>query len=242
MIIQIALFLAGLTAGVAFAMWRGKSRTARAVDEARRAAVATVEAAAQASVAELHEQMQAQRASAEQEREEMESLAHEQQRTNTQLLSRMTQGAVALRSNASMDLDKLDGTITQLLNLLETFERWNTELNQLLQHNRQMHSKNDEFAQIVNQVIIVALNASIEAARAGEYGRGFAVVASEVRDLATRADKLSKDYRTNLYKNDLITGATFQDLQAGCKMMAGALNELRLLNGRTRQTVMAEAA
>lgn len=242
MIIQIALFLFGLAAGAGVALWLGRRRTAVAVDTARRAAVAQVEGAAQASVAELHHQLDAQRAAADQEREEMESLAHEQQRTNTQLLSRMTQNTLSLKSNAGQDLDKLDGTITQLLGLLETFERWNGELNQLLQHNRTMHSKNDEFAQIVQQVIIVALNASIEAARAGEYGRGFAVVASEVRDLATRADKLSKDYRSNLYKNDLITGATFQDLQAGCKMMAGALNELRLLNGRTRQTVMAEAA
>ncbi|MEY4561692.1 MAG: hypothetical protein RLZZ618_969, partial [Pseudomonadota bacterium] len=79
-------------------------------------------------------------------------------------------------------------------------------------------------------------------ARAGEQGRGFAVVAAEVRDLATRADKLSKDYRSNLYKNDLITGSTFQDLQAGGKMIAGALNELRLLNGKTRQSVMVEVA
>lgn len=60
-----------------------------------------------------------------------------------------------------------------------------------------------------------------------------------MRELATRADKLSKDYRNNLYKNDLITGATFQDLQAGGKMIVGALNELRMLNNKTRETVAA---
>jgi methyl-accepting chemotaxis protein len=105
-----------------------------------------------------------------------------------------------------------------------------------------MQSKNDEFASIVNQVILVALNASIEAARAGEHGRGFAVVAAEVRELATRAGKLSKDYRSNLHKNDLITGSTFQDLQAGGKMITGALNELRMINDKTRQTMLAEAS
>ena len=101
--------------------------------------------------------------------------------------------------------DASQETIVNLLGLMRTFERWHDDMNVLITHNREMHRKNDEFALIVNQVIIVALNASIEAARAGTYGRGFAVVASEVRDLAQRAEKLSKSYRANLYQNDLIT-------------------------------------
>lgn len=99
-----------------------------------------------------------------------------------------------------------------------------------------MHRKNDEFALIVNQVIIVALNASIEAARAGAHGRGFAVVASEVRDLVQRAEKLSKSYRSNLYQNDLIT-TTFQNLQAGGKMIIGAITGLDQINRKTRETL-----
>lgn len=242
MTLSIALFALGLVAGTLASLWWGRKRSALAVEATRRAVASEVEQAAQLSIAELAQQLDELRRAGERDRAGLQTQAHEQQRAHEQMLSRATGGVKSLRNHAQQGYDQLSATIDKLLGLIETFERWNAELNQLLQHNREMHSKNDEFAQIVNQVIIVALNASIEAARAGDQGRGFAVVASEVRDLATRADKLSKDYRSNLYKNDLITGATFQDLQAGGKMIAGALNELRLLNGKTRQTVMAEAA
>jgi methyl-accepting chemotaxis protein len=130
-------------------------------------------------------------------------------------------------------------TIDHLLGLMRTFERWHDDLNALIAHNRDMHRKNDEFALIVNQVIIVALNASIEAARAGSHGRGFAVVAAEIRDLAQRAEKLSKNYRSSLYQNDLITTTTFQDLQAGGKMIVGAVIGLDLINKKTREALAA---
>ena len=119
------------------------------------------------------------------------------------------------KGKALRNCDSLAGEIGQLLGVVKTFERWHAEMNTLLAHNREMHSKSEEFSAIVEQVVIVALNASIEAARAGEHGRGFAVVANEIRSLAARAEKLSKDYRANLYKNDLITTTSFQDLHAG---------------------------
>jgi len=109
----------------------------------------------------------------------------------------------------------------------------------LIRHNSEMHALNDDFAMIVRQMVIVTLNASIEAARAGEHGRGFAVVASEMRNLATRAEKLSNDYRARLYENDLITTTTFQGLQAGGKMIMGSVIGLDLINKKTQQALQA---
>jgi len=152
-----------------------------------------------------------------------------------QLSSQNSQSVARVLENC----DASQETISNLLGLMRTFERWHDDMNVLITHNREMHRKNDEFALIVNQVIIVALNASIEAARAGTYGRGFAVVASEVRDLAQRAEKLSKSYRANLYQNDLITTTTFQDLQAGGKMIIGAVIGLDLINKKTKEALAA---
>ncbi len=165
-------------------------------------------------------------------------LVHTQRETEqvvAQLSSRNSESMARVLENC----DASQETIGNLLGLMRTFERWHDDMNVLITHNREMHRKNDEFALIVNQVIIVALNASIEAARAGAHGRGFAVVASEVRDLAQRAEKLSKSYRANLYQNDLITTTTFQDLQAGGKMIIGAIIGLDLINKKTKEALAA---
>jgi hypothetical protein len=129
--------------------------------------------------------------------------------------------------------------VGSLLGLVKTFERWHDDMNMLIRHNHEMHVMNDDFATIVRQMVIVTLNASIEAARAGEQGRGFAVVASEMRNLATRAEKLSNDYRARLYANDLITTATFQGLQAGGKMIMGTVIGLELLSKKTHELLSA---
>jgi hypothetical protein len=55
--------------------------------------------------------------------------------------------------------------------------------------------------------------------------------------LASRAEKLSNDYRNNLYENDLITTTTFQDLQAGGKMIIGSVTSLGLTNKKTQETL-----
>jgi methyl-accepting chemotaxis protein len=123
--------------------------------------------------------------------------------------------------------------IDELMGVSKTFERWHADMSVLLKHNHGMHQKNDDFALIVRQMVIVTLNASIEAARAGDMGRGFSVVADEMRSLAGRAESLSADYRRNLYENDLIATATFQDMQAGGKMIMGALTGLDLINQKS---------
>lgn len=117
----------------------------------------------------------------------------------------------------------LANEISQANKFAEVFERWHAEMNSLMTQNMEMHMQNDKLSMIVQAVVILSFNAAIEAARAGESGRGFAVVASEVRKLANDSEALSKDYGKNLYKNDLITTATFQDIQAGGKMMTSAL-------------------
>lgn len=127
--------------------------------------------------------------------------------------------------------------VQDLLGAVKTFERWHTDMNTLIKHNRHMHNMNEDFALIVKQMVVVTLNASIEAARAGAYGRGFSEVAKEIRTLATRAENLSSEYRRNLYENDLITTITFQDLQAGGKMIIGSVVGLGLENEKIKNAL-----
>ena len=58
-----------------------------------------------------------------------------------------------------------------------------------------------------------------------------------MRQLATRAESLSSDYRKSLFENDLITTTTFQDLQAGGKMITGAVTGLDVINKRALQAL-----
>lgn len=124
-----------------------------------------------------------------------------------------------LKTYVSQRLEKVEEALDDLTKLLVTFERWHESLTQLMKHNAEMHQQNQEFFSIVKQIVILALNAAIEAARAGEHGRGFAVVADEVRNLAMRSQELSVSYKENLNKNDCLTTMTFQDIQAGGKMI-----------------------
>ena len=164
--------------------------------------------------------------------EETELTLQDARETQKQHVTRLQQDALGY-SHA------LHGEIAALLTLVKTFERWHAAMHILITHNQAMHTKNDEFASIVKQVVIVTMNASIEAARAGPLGRGFAVVANEMRTLATRAENLSADYRNCLFENDLVTTTTFQDLQAGGKMITGAVTGLDQINKRAQTALLA---
>jgi methyl-accepting chemotaxis protein len=129
---------------------------------------------------------------------------------------------------------QLASEAARLKSLGATFERWHDQMTSLMTQNHDMHAKNQELSSIVRHVVIVSLNASIEAARAGPAGRGFAVVASEVRSLAARSEELSKSYRDSLHRNDLTTTSTFQDIQAGGKMIAASLASVESLANRFR--------
>jgi hypothetical protein len=123
---------------------------------------------------------------------------------------------------------QLKQEMTQLLQVVSTFDRWNQTMATLMAHNQHMRQQTVELAGVVRQIIVLALNASIEAARAGEAGRGFAVVADEVKKLATQSGSVSESYESNLHKNDLITTAAFQDIQATGKML---ISNVRVLEG-----------
>jgi methyl-accepting chemotaxis protein len=233
-------FALGAACALAFAWSRGRRQglkaPAAAIVDAPQFAPADPD-----SLRAARSELQQQREELAKHRNDSRQQQAQMQREHEALLRQLGESAGHLKSRALRNCDSLGGEITQLLSLVKTFERWHAEMSTLLAHNREMHSKSEEFSAIVEQVVIVALNASIEAARAGEHGRGFAVVANEIRSLAARAEKLSKDYRANLYKNDLITTTTFQDLQAGGKMIVGAVIGLELINNRSKE-LLAEGA
>ncbi|EJE54396.1 methyl-accepting chemotaxis protein [Acidovorax sp. CF316] len=149
------------------------------------------------------------------------------------------QQAQAVVQGAMGHSQTLAKALAELQGISKTFERWHADMSKLVAHNKDMHEKNDEFARIVRQMVIVALNASIEAARAGAAGRGFAVVANEMRALSVNAEALAKHYRDNLYKNDLIATTTFQDMQAGGKMIINASMGLELTNRKIQAALCA---
>jgi methyl-accepting chemotaxis protein len=174
--------------------------------------------ALEAQLAQLRDDLNAQTQQAEEARAELKTVLDSKE----QLAHRASQ---------------LANEAARLKSLAATFERWHEQMISLMTQNQDMHAKNRELSSIVRHVVIVSLNASIEAARAGTAGRGFAVVASEVRALAARSEELSKSYRDSLHRNDLTTTATFQDIQAGGKMIAASLSSVESLANQFQSTL-----
>lgn len=169
-----------------------------------------------------------------------DALAREASAAGTQrdALQALSADRAALAQHAM----KIADEAARLRGLAGTFERWHEQMISLTTQNQDMRTKNQELSAIVAHVSIVSLNASIEAARAGTAGRGFSIVASEVRGLAARSQQLSNSYRDSLNRNDLVTAATFQDIQAGGKMITAALATVEMLAGQLHARIEGEAA
>jgi methyl-accepting chemotaxis protein len=225
--ILIAGLALGLLAGLA-AVWLERRRGAQALAQQRAEAEAHHDAALAQADAQHQERI-------EQEKRELESLVADlredlAQRSASEDEARAARAAVLeFKDEWGRQAASIAAEAARLRALAVTFERWHEQMISLMGQNQEMHSKNQELSSIVAHVLIVSLNASIEAARAGAAGRGFSVVASEVRTLASRSQELSKSYRDSLHRNDLITTATFQDIQAGGKMIVASLGGVATL-------------
>lgn len=248
-ILLVVGFILG-AGGVGIVLFRQKKMLQQVIDSSQStidllskratdADVAAIEKKLQGDIRELREQLESQKNALIQEKNASERKIDQAQRESEASIQQLKSENDSIRRAIAEDCSHLGGEIDQLLGLIKTFERWHEEMDDLMKHNRVMHGKNSEFFAIVKNVVILSLNAAIEAARAGEHGRGFAVVADEVHTLAIRSENLSKDYKSNLHKNDLITTTTFQDIQAGGKMIAAAVVALVMLNNKIKSQLTA---
>ncbi|WP_038710961.1 methyl-accepting chemotaxis protein [Burkholderia sp. lig30] len=220
--------LAWLGAALAYHA-RGKRLAAQAANEMAALREALAHAEAQASGAQAAHASDAQ-AWTQKESELADALARQSAEADARRDA--LQAAQSEQAALLAMAERIEQEAGRLRGLSGTFERWHEQMISLTTQNQDMRSKNHELSSIVAHVSIVSLNASIEAARAGAAGRGFSIVASEVRTLAARSQQLSNSYRDSLNRNDLVTAATFQDIQAGGKMITAALGTVEMLTGQ----------
>ena len=163
-------------------------------------------------------------------------LTNIQQETSSDLECLRDTIALSLDQKTSMfdahKVNKLLGDaleeVNQLLVLVKTFERWYDGLAEVKASLSEMNHLSREFASMGARTVMLALNASIEAARSGETGRGFAVVAEEFKELSLKVGQLAAIHSDELYRNDLLITSTFQDTQAGNRMVLNMVSQLKL--------------
>lgn len=126
-------------------------------------------------------------------------------------------------------VDELAEEIARLKDLALAFERWHQDMIATMAQNQQLNNNGEELTDAARQLIMVSLNATIEAAHAGDTTRGFVIIAAEIKNLALRVQGLSRNIDSNLHKSHLMATATFQDIQAGGKMMMALLSGLELM-------------
>lgn len=134
-------------------------------------------------------------------------------------------------------VEELAREASGLKTLAVAFERWHQDMIEMMAQHRELNATGVDLALSARKLIMVSLNAAIEAARAGDSARGFVVVASEVKSLAKGVQDLSGQMTVNLRKGEMRTTATFQDLQAGGKLMMAAISGLESMVNQLRTRI-----
>jgi methyl-accepting chemotaxis protein len=131
-------------------------------------------------------------------------------------------------------VEELTQEAESLKTLAVAFERWHQDMIATMAQNQNLNDNGEDLISVARQLIMVSLNAAVEAAHAGDTTRGFVIIAAEVKSLALRVQELSRNIDKNLHKSHLMATATFQDIQAGGKMMMAVISGLELMMKQLR--------